>query len=806
MSRSLPAALAVLMLVLTTLLRPGVARAEPEAANEPFASVDAFFGEWLVGPMYRALFWDLLFWDDELPAGEGIGQKVGDERVVGHDDRGYLLRTERSVSVLAGRRLLDTPIELRLGEVSLELSEAPGGGYLAQVAAGQVLPLEPCADALSCGTALGDAAVTRDQGRLVLTSPTLLTATVDAGLAERADLRVLEGRAPFPLLVEVVEGTLRTMAHEVALPVLVLPPRPGDRLEVAGQEGEWEVLSVEGHGMTVQSVQEQVRAEPLPDPEGRSLPLVVAWLVFGAIFFTFRMAFINLRGLGHAVAVTAGRYDEAGDPGDVSHFQALSAALSATVGLGNIAGVAIAVTVGGPGAIFWMIVAGFLGMSSKFVECTLGQMYRVVDRDGRISGGPMHYLDRGLAELGLGPLGKVLAVVFALMCIGGSLGGGNMFQANQSFAAVAEVVPVFAPKAQGTVVFERSALDGELRVPAGTVVSVAEGGPRFLTLEEAAFDAGQETAPPVGIRAVRAGVESNVGEGFITEAAFADQPLAVTNPGPTSGGAPVRGWLYGLLLSVAVGVVILGGIKSIGRVAGVIVPVMCGVYVLAGLYIILVNVDQLPWAISHIVTEAFTPEAGRGGLIGVLVQGFRRAAFSNEAGVGSASIAHSAAATHEPVREGVVALLEPFIDTIIVCTITGLVVVITGTYTMGASDGVLVTSAAFGSVLDWFPLVLTFAVVSFAYSTMISWSYYGERCATWLFGAWASLPYKLLFLVCVFFGSVFTLGNVLDFSDLMVLGMAFPNILGLLLLSGKVKRALDDYWGRLRAGQMPPRR
>jgi AGCS family alanine or glycine:cation symporter len=444
--------------------------------------------------------------------------------------------------------------------------------------------------------------------------------------------------------------------------------------------------------------------------EDVSLPLVVAWLVVGAVFFTIRMGFINLRGFKHAIEVTAGRYDKHDDPGEVSHFQALSSALSATVGLGNIAGVAIAVSVGGPGAIFWMIVAGFLGMSSKFTECTLGQMYRTVDSKGTVLGGPMRYLDVGLKELGQGPMGKVLAVVFAVMCIGGSFGGGNMFQANQSYAAVKEIVPLLA-----------------------------------------------------------------VGDGL----------------------------LYGVVLAFFVGLVILGGIKRIGLAAGIIVPVMCGVYVLAALYILLVNVDQIPAAFSTIITEAFAPTAVEGGIIGVLVQGFRRAAFSNEAGVGSASIAHSAASTDEPVREGIVALLEPFIDTIIVCTMTGLVVVITGAYLEDTGDGVLMTSAAFGSVIDWFPLVLSFAVVSFAFSTMISWCYYGERCATYLFGEAASLPYKAIFLLFVVFGSVFKLGNVLDFSDLMILGMAFPNILGMLLLSNKVHAALNDYWGRYTGGKMP---
>ena len=444
------------------------------------------------------------------------------------------------------------------------------------------------------------------------------------------------------------------------------------------------------------------------------LPFIVFWLIAGATFFTLRFGFINIRAFKHAWVVTTGHYDDPDDPGEVTHFQALSSALSATVGLGNIAGVAVAVAVGGPGAVFWMIVAGFLGMSSKFAECTLGQMYREVGDDGHILGGPMRYLDRGLDELGLPRLGRFLAILFALMCIGGSFGGGNMFQANQSYAQVANVLPFLA------------------------------GGWGALA--------------------------------------------------------------YGVVLAFLVGVVIIGGIRRIGQVAGVIVPLMCGIYLLAGLFIIITNYDQIGPAVGKIVGGAFSPQAGFGGILGVLVTGFRRAAFSNEAGVGSASIAHSAAATDEPVREGIVALLEPFIDTIVVCTMTGLVVVITGAHESGTEEGVLMTSKAFATVLPWFPKVLSLAVFLFAFSTMISWSYYGERCWTFLFGSQFSMLYKVLFLGFVVFGSVLKLGNVIDFSDLMILGMSFPNILGAFLLSGKVSEALKSYWSRYKSGQMQPRR
>jgi AGCS family alanine or glycine:cation symporter len=300
------------------------------------------------------------------------------------------------------------------------------------------------------------------------------------------------------------------------------------------------------------------------------------------------------------------------------------------------------------------------------------------------------------------------------MCIGGSFGGGNMFQANQSYAQVADVLPIFS------------------------------GGWGALS--------------------------------------------------------------YGIILAFLVGIVIIGGIRRIGRVAGFIVPSMCGIYLLAGLFIVITNFDQIVPAFGKIIGEAFSPEAGFGGMLGVLVTGFRRAAFSNEAGVGSASIAHSAAATNEPVREGIVALLEPFIDTIVVCTMTGLVVVITGAYEGGGEEGVLMTSKAFATVLPWFPKVLSLAVFLFAFSTMISWSYYGERCWTFLFGEQFSMVYKVLFLGFVVLGSVLKLGNVIDFSDLMILGMAFPNILGALLLSGKVSEALKSYWSRYKNGQMQPRR
>ena len=451
------------------------------------------------------------------------------------------------------------------------------------------------------------------------------------------------------------------------------------------------------------------------DPDAE-FPLVVLWLIFGATFLTLRMGFINFRAFKHAVNVTRGKYSNPADEGEVSHFQALSAALSATVGLGNIAGVAIAVSVGGPGATFWMVLAGLIGMSSKFAECTLGQKYRAVRPDGRLMGGAMYYLSKGLAELNMPRFGKVLAVVFAVLCIGGSLGGGNMFQVNQSMNALQETVPLL-------------------------------------------------TAYP---------------------------------------------WVYGLIMVLLTGIVIVGGIRRIANVADKIVPFMCGLYVVAALVVIFTNWTAVPAAFRAIIDGAFNPGAMYGGFIGVLVQGFRRAAFSNEAGAGSAAIAHSAARTPYPVREGIVALLEPFIDTVVVCTMTALVIVITGAYAnpeyaqiIADNQGAALTSRAFGEHITWFPLILSVAVLLFAYSTMISWSSYGERCWVYMFGDGTTRVYQVLFLTFTFLGSIVTAANVLEFGDLMILGMAFPNLVGVLLLSGKVRRDLNAYWAKYRAGEFP---
>lgn len=438
------------------------------------------------------------------------------------------------------------------------------------------------------------------------------------------------------------------------------------------------------------------------------IPFILLWLVLGALFFTLYFKFINIRYLRLAIDVVRGKFTRNNEPGEVTHFQALSAALSATVGLGNIAGVAVAISIGGPGATFWMIVAGFLGMTSKFVECTLGVRYREIDAAGKVRGGPMYYLKKGLAKRGLGPLGSVLAVLFALLCIGGSFGGGNMFQVNQAHQQFVHVTGL---------------------------------------LEH-------------------------------------------------------QGWVFGLIMAGIVACVIIGGIVSIAKVTSKVVPFMCGIYVLGALVVIITHIEAVPMAFGKIVTEAFSPIAVGGGIVGVIIQGFKRAAFSNEAGIGSASMAHAAVKTEHPASEGIVALLEPFIDTIVVCTMTALVIIITGEYQNNELGGVAMTSAAFASVISGFPIILSIAVILFAFSTMISWSYYGQQAWNFLFGhsKASDISYKLLFCLFIVIGAASSLSNVLDFSDIMILGMAFPNIIGLYLLIGEVREEVDTFTAKIKDG------
>jgi len=450
--------------------------------------------------------------------------------------------------------------------------------------------------------------------------------------------------------------------------------------------------------------------------EGSKMPFIVAWLVIGGVFLTFRFGFINVRMFSHAYKIITGKYRTADDVGEITPFQSLTTALSATVGLGNIAGVAIAIAVGGPGATFWMILAGFFGMTLKFTEVTLAQIYREKRPDGRIMGGAMQYLSKGLASKGHTQLGKVLAVLFAVLAIGGSLGAGNAFQTSQAMGVLTDRVPFFA-----------------------------------------------------------------------------HYPI-----------------VFGLIMAAIVGFVIIGGIKRIASTAEKIVPLMVLIYLAASLWILIVNASAVPHAITTIFHEAFAPTAAVGGMIGVLVQGFKRAAFSSEAGIGSAAIVHSTASVKYPVRQGMVALYEPFIDTIVICTMTALVIVTTGVYDpagefanlVASKQGAALTAAAYGTVISWFPVILSFSIILFAFSTMISWSYYGERSWTYLFGEKYTLVYKLIFISFTVMASVTSASAMLEFSDLLILTMALPNLLGLYILQGDVKENLNAYLAKWKNGEL----
>ncbi|MCB1098413.1 MAG: alanine:cation symporter family protein [Verrucomicrobiae bacterium] len=518
---------------------------------------------------------------------------------------------------------------------------------------------------------------------------------------------------------------------------------------------------------------------PIPGTDVKA-PWVLGWLALAALIMTLYFKFVNLRSFGLALRTVRGKYDEADDPGEITHFQALTAALSATVGLGNIAGVAVAVAIGGPGATVWMVIVGFLGMSAKFAECTLGVHYRSIDENGTVYGGPMHYLKKGFAEKGMGTIGAVLAGFFAVMCIGGSFGGGNMYQVNQAGALIADTFGIHGKVEQQTMKL-----------------------------------------------------------------------------------------VFGVIVAVLVGLVIIGGIKGIARVTSKLVPLMCGIYVLGALLVIIANIGHVPAAFGHIFSEAFRPIAVGGGILGVMIQGIKRASFSNEAGIGSAPIAHSAVKTKKPASEGVVALLEPFVDTVVICTMTALVLVITDSYKIRAQvgdapiefsaaaggpavgsfppgaklattfttdseigsqlwtevsefdgdakgwiwkekdekdswqwqqgikelKGTPVTAVAFDTVITHFSYVMSIAVVLFAFSTMISWSYYGQQAWAYLFGRSKAMEvtYKLIFCFFIVAGAVLPLSKVLDFSDAMIFAMAVPNVLGLYVLSSVVKKDWIDF-------------
>ncbi|WP_026933811.1 amino acid carrier protein [Christiangramia echinicola] len=455
--------------------------------------------------------------------------------------------------------------------------------------------------------------------------------------------------------------------------------------------------------------------QPLHHPNGdirkNAIPFIVIWLILGSIFFTLRLGFVNIRGFRHSIQLARGKFDNPDAPGTITHFQAMATAVSATVGLGNIAGVAVAISLGGAGATFWMFTAGFFAMSLKFTECTLGVKYRNINEDGRIFGGPMNYLRYGLEKRNMKGLGKFLAGLFAVLGIGASFGGGNMIQSNQAFKIVSEQIP-------------------------------------FLQ-----------------------------GQGF---------------------------W-FGIVFALLVGAVILGGINSIARVTGKVVPVMAIIYILGCAVVIGVNIENIGGAFSAIYNGALSASAMKGGFIGVLIIGLQRAAFSSEAGVGSAAIAHSATKTENPIADGFTSLVEPFIDTMVVCTMTALVLIFTGMHEVdGGMQGVELTADAFGSVISWFPAVLALAVFLFAFSTMVSWSYYGMRSWTYLFGQSkkSEIIYKVLFLLFVVVGASVSLGAVLSFSDMMILAMSFPNIIGLYIMSSEVRGDMEIYWNKLKNGEL----
>lgn len=457
----------------------------------------------------------------------------------------------------------------------------------------------------------------------------------------------------------------------------------------------------------------EIILNPNGTPKIIKIPFLVVWLVFGALFLTLRMGFINIRGMRHSFDLVRGKYDDLNAPGQVTHFQALATAVSGTVGLGNIAGVAVAISTGGPGATFWMILAGFLGMSMKFVECTLGIKYRDIAPNGKVYGGAMNYLSRGFARRGLKGFGKVLSIIYAVVVILAAFAAGSMFQSNQAAAQISSA---------------------------------------FTTVDPSVVKLGT-----------------------------------------------------GIIIAVLVFIVIVGGIKSIANVTDKVVPAMAGMYIVMCLGVVFANISEVGNAFYIIFEGAFSSEAMYGGFLGVMIQGFRRAAFSNEAGLGSASIAHSAAKTNHPVSEGFVALLEPFIDTIVVCTLTALVLIFSGVYADASVSGSAMTAKGFNTVFgNVSNVLLTIAILLFAFSTIITWSYYGVKATAYLFGdsKFVNLGFKITFVCTVVFGSVIGLGAVIDFADMMFLSLALPNLIGLYLMSGEVASDLKKYLSKVKSGEI----
>ncbi len=431
-------------------------------------------------------------------------------------------------------------------------------------------------------------------------------------------------------------------------------------------------------------------------------PFLVLWLLAGGLFFTFRFGLNNFRMIGHGLQVVRGKYKSEEGDGEISSFQAVATVVSGTVGVGgNIAGVAVAVSLGGPGAVIWIMLAGLFCTANKFVEVIAGHQYRHIDEQGKYSGGAWHYLPEGLKDAGFAWLGKPLAIMFAFFCVAGALGGGNMFQSNQAVAIVRDTYPVFAD----------------------------------------------------------------------------------------------LGWVIALVMAVLVGVVLIGGIKRIAHVTEILVPFMAVIYIAAGLFILACNISAVPEAFGVMLHQAFTPEAAGGGMAGAILIGLRRAFFSNEAGVGSAPIVHATTRNKHPVREGAAALIEPIIDSVLVCGMTGLIIVVTGVYEdVDGIAGVPLTSAAFESVIPWFPHVLTLCVMLFAFSTALTWSYYGERAWHYLTNGRFTYVYYGIFCGLTFVGGVMTqLGPIVSLSDLLLLSMALPNLLGLFLMSKVIGKLIAEY-------------
>jgi AGCS family alanine or glycine:cation symporter len=463
----------------------------------------------------------------------------------------------------------------------------------------------------------------------------------------------------------------------------------------------------------------------VPDAAGamveKSFPVILLWLMAAGIFFTLYLWFPNLRFFWHSFNIVRGKHEEPGAEGQINNFQALMASLAGTVGLGNIAGVAVAVTLGGPGAVVWMVVMAFIGMSTKYAEVTAGVKYRrcFTNENGEkdISGGPMYYLQDIFANRGLPRLGKFLAIVFALCCIGGAIGGGNMFQANQTYMQFLN----------------------------------AAGG-------DASWLAG-------------------------------------------------KGWMFGIVLAIITGAVIIGGIKSIANVSSKLVPIMAILYLVAGFFVIAMNIAAVPHALSVILKEAFSPTAGLAGLAGAMLTGIQRASFSNEAGLGSAAIVQSCARTAEPVRQGIASMMGPFIDTVIICLTTALVIVITGVYEDGKGlTGVVLTSNAFATSIPFAPWFLAVVVFLFAYSTLIGWAYYGVKASTFIFGEHVAVEmiFKIIFCLFIIVGCASNLENVIRFTDAMILSMAFPNLIGLYVMAPELKKDLKIYVERYLSKEKKP--